>query len=343
MTLSKPVLQKDYQIPMYSIGWFVIGESKEVGPGQLVSRKFSGKDIVIFRTESGELSVVDAYCPHMGAHFAHGGCVEGELLKCPFHGFKFNTGGTCLETGYGTKPSPRARLHAWPSFEKAGLIFCFYHPEKKEPHYGINDIDTTGWTRFRVQTWELESNPVEITENSVDIGHFVHIHGFKDPHSRSELKLDGPFLYAEYGFYREDFMKRLDKITINIEIHQQGLGFALVEAHTSEYDIRTRHLVMPVALADGKVNLRIASSVKRVENPGKIHPVLKLFPKGPLTELIARTTFKEYCKEVYADFKIWKNKIYVHPPALAKGDGPIVQYRQWAAQFDPALAATASA
>lgn len=337
MTLSRLVLKKDYHYPDYSIGWFAIAESRDIQPGQIVQRKFAGQDVVIFRTESGRIAVTDAYCPHMGAHLAHGGCVEGENIRCPFHGFKFNTDGSCVATGYGTKPSPRAKLRSWPVVEKYGIVFCFYHPEKKEPHFGINDVDTTGWTDFKVQTWELESNPVEISENSVDIGHFVHIHGFMDPHSRSELKLDGPYLYAEYGFYRKDFIRRNNKIKVEIEIYQQGLGFALVEAYTREYGIRTRHLVMPMTVEGRNAELRIASSVKRIDDPGKIMKVLRFFPKGLLTRLIARSAFTEYCAEVYSDFKVWKNKIYVHPPALSKGDGPIMQYRQWAAQFDHEL------
>ena len=94
---------------------------------------------------------------------------------------------------------------------------------------------------------------------------------------------------------------------------------------------------MPTAIDGKEIYLRVASSVRKIEDPGKIMKVLKFFPKQLLTNIIARTTFKEYCEEVYSDFKIWKNKINIHPPALSKGDGPIMQYRQWAAQFDPNL------
>ena len=334
MTLSKLILKKDYQYPFNSIGWFAIGQSNEIKAGDVVTKKFSSKDIVIFRTESGKIAVTDAYCPHMGAHFGHGGYVEGEDIRCPFHGFKFNTDGNCTATGYGTKPSPRAKLHSWPAMEKYGMIFCFYHPEKKAPHYDIIEVDNEGWTDYKVKTWELESNPVEITENSVDVGHFVHIHGFIDPHSTSDLRLEGPNLFAGYAFYRKDMIKPKETMKIDINIFQYGLGFAIVEAYTEKYNMYTRHLVMPVTV-DGKLaELRIASSVKKITDAGKIMPILTFFPKGLLTKLIAKTAFKEYCAEVYSDFKIWKNKIYVHPPALSKGDGPVMQYRQWAAQFD---------
>jgi len=33
------------------------------------------------------------------------------------------------------------------------------------------------------------------------------------------------------------------------------------------------------------------------------------------------------------DFPIWEHKRFTQPPALARGDGPIGKYRQWAKQF----------
>jgi hypothetical protein len=40
-----------------------------------------------------------------------------------------------------------------------------------------------------------------------------------------------------------------------------------------------------------------------------------------------------YAHDVSQDVDVWENKIYVHPPALAKGDGPVGPYRAWATQF----------
>jgi nitrite reductase/ring-hydroxylating ferredoxin subunit len=337
MSLAKIVLKQGYKIPEFPVGWFVIAETKNLKQGEIQTHQFCGKEVVLYRTVSGQAVVTDAYCPHMGAHLGCGGAIVGEEIKCPFHGFQFDKNGTCTKTGYDTKPSPRAKLYSWPVEEKFGLIFCYYNPERIVPDWGIKDIDMKGWTDFKIQTWKLVSNPIEISENSVDIGHFAHIHGFKDPHTIGPLNLDGPLLNACYGMYRKDFLKKNNWIKIEFEIFQQGLGFALVEAHTLDYGIRTRHLVMPSAKDGKEIYLRVGSSVKTLEHPEKINKLLKFFPKQLLTNLIARTAFKEYCAEVYSDFKIWSNKINIHPPALSKGDGPIMQYRQWAAQFDPNL------
>ena len=39
------------------------------------------------------------------------------------------------------------------------------------------------------------------------------------------------------------------------------------------------------------------------------------------------------CKQIEQDIPIWENKIYVHPPVLVDGDGPIGLFRRWAKQF----------
>lgn len=60
---------------------------------------------------------------------------------------------------------------------------------------------------------------------------------------------------------------------------------------------------------------------------------MNLIPRKIANKLLLYSTFKGYCYDVSTDFKIWQNKIYITPPALAKGDGPIAQYRSWAQQF----------
>ena len=46
--------------------------------------------------------MVDAYCAHLGAHLGVGGKVEGECIRCPFHGWRYDgESGKCTEIPYG--------------------------------------------------------------------------------------------------------------------------------------------------------------------------------------------------------------------------------------------------
>ena len=78
----------------YPNGWYVLAESKELLPKQILTRRFAGREVVIFRTEKGEAAVAEAYCPHMGGHFGHGGTVEGERS-----GFQLGDREAAVDTG----------------------------------------------------------------------------------------------------------------------------------------------------------------------------------------------------------------------------------------------------
>ncbi len=63
---------------------------------------------MLFRAEDGAPHLLDAHCPHLGAHLAVGGKVEAECIRCPFHGWKFDgADGTCVEIPYGGNTASR--------------------------------------------------------------------------------------------------------------------------------------------------------------------------------------------------------------------------------------------
>lgn len=79
-----------------------------------------GLDLAVFRSEEGKVGVVDAYCPHLGANIAAGGTVEGDTIRCPFHGWEFNCDGECVRIPYAKEPTkvPKdARVKKYTSLE----------------------------------------------------------------------------------------------------------------------------------------------------------------------------------------------------------------------------------
>src|SRR3546814_19912043 len=66
--------------------------------------RFFGADVVLYRGASGRPVMLEAYCPHMGAHLAvgasgatalHGVQVEGDMIRCPNNGWRFGPDGRC--------------------------------------------------------------------------------------------------------------------------------------------------------------------------------------------------------------------------------------------------------
>lgn len=57
-----------------------------------------GENLAVFRSSDGDVSILNAYCPHLGANMAIGGIVRGNSLQCPFHGWMFDgTNGKCTQ------------------------------------------------------------------------------------------------------------------------------------------------------------------------------------------------------------------------------------------------------
>lgn len=330
----------------YPEGWYVVSFSEELKVGEVKSLKFVGQELVLYRTQSGKAAVLDAYCPHMGAHFAHGGDVDGENIRCPFHSFKFDTGGTCVATGYNTKVPPKAKVKSWPVQEKNGQILVYHHPEKEEaPEWGVPDIDFEGWTPLQHIGWDLKSHPQETTENSVDIGHLSIVHGYDNVEERDVLHTEGPYLTVKYAMDRvADFVgMSKSKIRAQFVAKAFGLGYSFVEANIPSLGLTTRHFVFPTPIEGEMIKMRIAMSMKKLTSAREIHPALFFVPASLLNNIIPYFAFKAYINDVSQDFKIWENKVYVHPPALAKGDGPVGKYRQWTKQFYPNQQPIASA
>jgi nitrite reductase/ring-hydroxylating ferredoxin subunit len=328
----------------YPNSWYALAFSDELRPGAVLTRRLAGQDLVIFRTARGVACVTDAYCPHLGAHLGMGGDVVGEELRCPFHHFRFNTAGVCTATGYGTRPPPKARLRTWPLREQGGIIFVYYDSLGQAPQWTPPDLSGRDWTPLIHQTLDLRDHPQETVENGVDIGHFAIIHGYSHVRVRRELVMDGPSFTTGYAARRPmPFLGRLGlHVDFEFDLRIFGLGCSIVETHVPRYDLRSRLFIMATPTEPGQIKLNLALSLRRIERPERIHPLLKLAPRHLLERLAARTIFDGLVNDVRQDLVIWEHKRYVQPPALAEGDGPIGRYRQWCRQFYHAEGAPAS-
>ncbi len=325
-----PVSKKLYPYPT---GWYVLAKSSDIKSGSLQTKQFIGKDIILFRTQSGVLSVVDAYCPHMGAHFGHGGDVVGETIRCPFHYFCFDTKGNCTETGYNTKPPAKAVLKTYTFREVNGFVIVWHSIGSEEPDWHVPETDNDDWSEVMTTDFILNSHPQETTENSVDVGHFSVVHKYSNVHDLKELTANGPYLNASYGFNRKGGILSNAGLKAEIDIHVHGLGYSFVEVNVPTYQLRTRQYVFPTPIADGKINLKIGMSVKKIDKPSRLNPFLSVVPKTLVNKLVLKQAFKGYAHDVSQDFDVWQHKTFIENPALAKGDGPIGKYRQWARQF----------
>lgn len=309
-------------------GWFCVGITSDLANGDVRALRYFGRDLVLLRTDSGQVRLLDAHCPHNGAHLGVGGTIEGESIRCPFHGFCFDTGtGECKSTPYGLGPpkGERSRVRGWPVRDVNGVILAYYSPARAEPTWEIPSLDHRRWSRLYHRHWEgLRATPEEAAENSVDAGHFTQVHNFQSARITKDVECDGPLLTISYEIEAQIPYSSFRRPTIRVlfDIEVRGLGYSLVRGHIPALKSRFHNYVLTTPVDEGMSDLRVCTIAEGDFGPLKF-----------LQQLVGAVAFMGLKHEVSQDFEIWANKTWVERPALAKGDGPIGRYRKWARQF----------
>lgn len=224
----------------------------------------------------------------------------------------------------------------WPLREVDGLLFAWHHPDGQPPAWQLPRHEASGWLPLRLHRWDLRSHPQEISENSVDTGHFGPVHGYQGLRVLEPVQVEGPLLRTRYTFQRAAHDFGLSGyIDLDISIQVWGLGYSIVYTHIPRLSLHTRQYVLPTPTEAGHTRLRIAITSQRPARWSHLHPALGLLPRFLVERLVGASTLRIYAHEVAQDHRIWEHKTYLHPPILAQGDGPIGRYRAWCRQFYP--------
>ena len=107
------------------------GEFTEQTPIRPV--KILGEELVVYRDKQGKYGLVGEHCPHRLASLAYGR-VDDEGIRCPYHGWKFDRTGKCLEQPAepaGSTFKERIKHVAYPVEPLGGLIFAYLGPEPR--------------------------------------------------------------------------------------------------------------------------------------------------------------------------------------------------------------------
>jgi len=169
-----------FPYPANPNGWFRVAYADELGPGEVRPLRYFGTELVLFRDEAGTACVLDAYCPHLGAHLGHGGSVEGEGIRCPFHAWKWAGDGRCLDVPYAKKIPPRARIRSWAvrpgrCGSATASSWCGTTPGAPSPPGRSRSCPS--WPPTSGRRWTVRSRWLDMNENAVDKVHFHYVHG----------------------------------------------------------------------------------------------------------------------------------------------------------------------
>lgn len=318
-----------YPMPM-PYGWFAVMLGDELAPGQALPLRLFAEDLVVFRTESGEVKILDAYCPHMGAHLGHGihehngkgGKVQGDTVVCPFHGWKFNGDGVCEDVPYATNMPPKIQgkqcLKSWNVDEKNGVIWCWYHPEDKAPEYDVLDIPelaTGDWGVAEVYRYKINTHSQELAENGSDPAHFRYVHGTAEIPTPLEVNFDG---HRRDALLESRMHTPKGDIVGRIHLNNNGPGQTWT-VFSGICDTVLQGLVTHI----DEANIQVIFYFWQKKNA-----------EGQVDDSgVARAIREDIKQQLREDTPIRENKKYWPMPILCDGDGPISKFRKWYAQF----------
>ena len=170
-----------------------------ISDGPPVRLRLLGEDLVVFRDTNGRVGVLEEHCPHRQASLFFGRNEEAGL-RCVYHGWKFDTAGTCLDmpnepptSDYKTK----IKAVAYPAREAGGLLWVFMGQHDKMAE--LPDFEWMGLPaeKLYASRWEQECNSIQAMEGELDAAHVSFLHRRVDQLDEKKNALSGSYFQED--------------------------------------------------------------------------------------------------------------------------------------------------
>ncbi len=203
-----------------------------VGCSQLVTSKpqrvtVMGEELVLYRGASGETHLMQLRCAHRSLALDYGR-IEGDCIRCPYHGWLYDAEGRCLEQPAepeGSSFKEKVRMRAYPTQEASGLIFAYMGP-RPAPVMPLFDVMRMEQGTKYLQVQEIHANWFNHVENIVDVSHLAWLHGYTFP-AYGGRKVTYHWDRTHYGANNVMKMEGIE------ETHVSCYGFPTVNRFTS--------------------------------------------------------------------------------------------------------------
>jgi phenylpropionate dioxygenase-like ring-hydroxylating dioxygenase large terminal subunit len=312
-------------ISMLLRGWYRVVFSRDLKRGDVLPVRYFGRELVVFRGDDGIAHVLDAHCPHMGAHLGHGGRVVGTTIRCPFHGWRFDGEGRCAEVPFAAHIPPNARTRSWPTAERNGAVLVYFDPAGEKPDFEVPPIDDIAVPGVVYGARLVHSNLRQMTENIVDVAHLPVVHSTRLAafEALPEVDLRAVGAVAEIQIRTHGrVLGRLWPTTFDTRLYGPGI-------HLLRFDSAFGFTMLTYAtpIDEETVDHTWILRVRRPVVPG-------------LNWLVHRVICQRVGRDVDADWALHAHLRYQAKPLISSADGPIPALRRWISQFDRAQTAS---
>lgn len=156
--------------------WWPIAVSAQV-PGPAQKMRLLGEDFVLFRLPDGSPGMLELQCAHRGASLEYGR-VESNGIRCPYHGWLYDTRGRCLDMPCEPADTPlrqRIRQRACAVRDVSGFVFAYIGPDPV-PEFPKYDLLVAENMDKVVQGRDVHTNWLQRAENMLDALHVMVLH-----------------------------------------------------------------------------------------------------------------------------------------------------------------------
>jgi len=160
--------------------WQPVALGTDLKAGSARPLRVLGENLTLYRGASGRAHLIGERCAHR-CSVLHTGVIEGDQLRCMYHGWRYNGEGVCTDMPAEKKPRPDTiRIAGYPVHEYSGLVFA-YLGQQPVPEFDLprKDVfeDETRFVYAKREVWDC--NWFQQVENSLDAVHlsFAHMWG----------------------------------------------------------------------------------------------------------------------------------------------------------------------
>jgi phthalate 4,5-dioxygenase len=164
-------LFRQYWIPVLPVG--LLGQEAAAKRIRLL-----GEDLVLFRTATGQVGIVGAYCSHRLAPLFFGR-IENDGIRCPYHGWKYAVSGQCIEMP-NVPPEQQFQddIHhpGYPCVEHAGIFWTYMGLSSKPPPLPDFEFTMVPETQRIYRPFWQHCNFLQAMEGGIDPTHVMWLH-----------------------------------------------------------------------------------------------------------------------------------------------------------------------
>lgn len=197
-------------VAQYPKAWYMFGTTGELSKGP-ATKEIMGQKLVAFQTESGAVGVMHNRCSHMGSNLGNG-CVVGETIECPFHGWRYGVDGNCEHIPAVDDVPAIAKQMAYPTEVRFGNIYFFNAPEPMYPLPFFVGVDPDDLVAARPFEFRVKAPWYMIGSNGIDEQHFLCGHD-RQIIGKPEVEFPHPWLHRSKTTFHVVGKTNKDRLT----------------------------------------------------------------------------------------------------------------------------------